>query len=83
MVSTNQEVDIKVPVGGTIDKITKRVSGKVWKLQKTPTVRTQQPKSLRKSWEKRTQERQRLETVRALEKQMKDEKQAEKDVSRS
>ncbi|CAO3589888.1 unnamed protein product [Absidia cylindrospora] len=82
MSSAIQETDTKVPVGGAIEKITKRVSGKVWKLQKSPTVRTQQPKSLRKSWEKRTQERQRLQTVRALEKQMKDEKQAEKDRKR-
>ncbi|KAI8066443.1 hypothetical protein BC940DRAFT_302864 [Gongronella butleri] len=69
----------KIPVGGTVEKITSRVSGKAWKVQKTATVRTQQPKALRRSWEKRTQERQKLETVKALQKQLKDERQAEKD----
>ncbi|CAO3647767.1 unnamed protein product [Cunninghamella blakesleeana] len=81
--STIVESDSKIPVAGTINKVTKRVSGKNWKLQKTATVRTQQPKSLRRSWEKRSEERKRIQTVKALEKQLKDEKQAEKDRKRN
>jgi rRNA-processing protein CGR1 len=37
-------------------------------------------KKLRKTWEQRSQERTKQETIKALEKQMKGEKQAEKDV---
>lgn len=37
-------------------------------------------KKLRKSWEQRSQERTKQEAIKALEKQMKGEKQAEKDV---
>lgn len=55
--------------------------GKNWKLQKTPTVRAQKAKSLRKAWAQRMEERNKLQAAKALEKQMKDEIQAEKDVS--
>ncbi|ORX58752.1 hypothetical protein DM01DRAFT_1333372 [Hesseltinella vesiculosa] len=72
----------KIPLAGAVEKITKRVSGKAWKIQKTATVRTQQPKSLRRSWEKRSEERQKLNVVKALQKQLQDDKQAEKDRKR-
>jgi rRNA-processing protein CGR1 len=55
--------------------------GKNWKVQKTPTHRAQMSKKLRKTWDQRTEERKKKDAVKALEKQMKDEKQAEKDVS--
>ncbi|KAI9252369.1 hypothetical protein BDA99DRAFT_444041 [Phascolomyces articulosus] len=74
------KVDPKIAVAGEVDKINKRVSGKSWKLQKTATSRTQKAKTLRNSWAKRTAERTRINQVKALEKQMKDDKQAEKDV---
>jgi hypothetical protein len=38
-------------------------------------------KKLRKTWDQRTEERQKKEAVKKLERQMKDEKQADKDVS--
>ncbi|KAI8583137.1 hypothetical protein K450DRAFT_224384 [Umbelopsis ramanniana AG] len=80
MTEAATKLDLKEAVGGKVETITKRVSGKNWKLQKTPTHRAQMSKKLRKSWEQRSQERTKQETVKALEKQMKDEKQAEKDV---
>lgn len=40
-------------------------------------------KKLRKTWDQRTEERQKKEAMKKLEKQMKDEKQADKDVSRN
>lgn len=55
-------------------------AGKNWKLRKTATGRAQKAKYLRRSWEQRTEERKKKEAVKALEKQMKDEIQAEKDV---
>lgn len=54
--------------------------GKNWKIQKNATVRNQQPKQLRKSWEQRTKERERHASAKNLEKQLKADKQAEKDV---
>ncbi|CAO3642144.1 unnamed protein product [Cunninghamella echinulata] len=57
--STSIETDTKIPVAGSVNKITKRVSGKNWKLQKTATVRTQQPKSLRQSGKKELKNRKR------------------------
>lgn len=56
-------------------------TGKNWKVQKTPTHRAQMSKKLRKTWDQRTEERQKKEAVKKLERQMKDEKQADKDVS--
>lgn len=55
--------------------------GKNWKLKKTATVRAQKAKSLRNSWAKRSAERAKLDAVKSLERQMKADKQAEKDVS--
>ncbi|KAI7864172.1 hypothetical protein BDF14DRAFT_1694485, partial [Spinellus fusiger] len=65
---------------GAVETINKRVSGKAWKIQKTPTVRAQKSKSLRRTWEQRSEERGKQQTVKALERQLKEEKQAEKDV---
>ncbi|KAL1932474.1 hypothetical protein VTP01DRAFT_8152 [Rhizomucor pusillus] len=72
--------DPKVAEGGVVDTQNRRVSGKNWKLRKTATGRAQKAKYLRRSWEQRTEERKKKEAVKALEKQMKDEIQAEKDV---
>ncbi|KAG0168245.1 hypothetical protein DFQ28_005213 [Apophysomyces sp. BC1034] len=82
MAPTTASLDVKVAIGGLVDTQNKRVSGKSWKIQKTPTVRAQKAKSLRRTWEKREEERTRLKAVKTLEKQMKDEKQAEKDRKR-
>ncbi|KAI9361316.1 hypothetical protein BD770DRAFT_317679 [Pilaira anomala] len=71
----------KADVAGVVDTINKRVSGKNWKIQKSATVRTQMPKSLRKNWEQRTKERSRDASAKTLEKSLKAEKQAVKDVS--
>ncbi|KAI8376235.1 uncharacterized protein BYT42DRAFT_497885 [Radiomyces spectabilis] len=76
----NKPKDVKEAIGGVVDTVNKRVSGKAWKIQKTPTVRAQKAKTLRRSWEQRTAERTRIQAVKALEKQLKDERQAEKDV---
>lgn len=54
--------------------------GKNWKIQKTATSRTQQPKQLRKNWDQRSKERARNDATKTLEKQLKADKQAEKDV---
>ncbi|KAF1807414.1 hypothetical protein FB192DRAFT_1355632 [Mucor lusitanicus] len=72
----------KADVGGVVDTINKRVSGKNWKIQKTATARNQQPKQLRKNWDQRSKERARNDATKSLEKQLKAEKQAEKDVCR-
>ncbi|KAI7879791.1 hypothetical protein K492DRAFT_130919 [Lichtheimia hyalospora FSU 10163] len=76
-----EDKDIKLAEGGIVETITNRVSGKNWKLKKTATVRAQKSKSLRNSWAKRTAERQKLDAVKSLERQLKADKQAEKDVS--
>lgn len=55
--------------------------GKNWKIQKSATGRTQQPKQLRKTWDQRSKERARNDAVKTLERELKAEKQAEKDVS--
>ncbi|KAL0073305.1 hypothetical protein F4703DRAFT_1898355 [Phycomyces blakesleeanus] len=85
MVAVTEETrvykDIKTAVGGVVDTVNKRVSGKAWKIQKTPTIRAQKAKTLRRTWEQRSAERTRDQTVKALERQLKDEKKAEKDVS--
>ncbi|KAI9477082.1 hypothetical protein BDB00DRAFT_776043 [Zychaea mexicana] len=75
------KVDPKTAVAGVVDTVNRRVSGKAWKLQKTATTRSQKAKTLRNSWAKRSAVRTKINQVKALEKQMKDEKQAEKDVS--
>ncbi|KAI9020658.1 hypothetical protein CLU79DRAFT_703693 [Phycomyces nitens] len=83
MAATTEEKaykDIKTAVGGVVETINKRVSGKNWKIQKTPTIRAQKAKTLRRTWTQRSAERTRDLTVKALERQMKDEKKAEKDV---
>ncbi|CAO3669949.1 hypothetical protein G6F70_005259 [Rhizopus microsporus] len=67
----------KADIGGFVDTVNKRVSGKIWKVQKKATVRNQQPKQLRKSWDERTKERERHNAVKALERQLKEEKKAE------
>ncbi|KAF7720563.1 hypothetical protein EC973_007446 [Apophysomyces ossiformis] len=82
MAATTAPRDVKEAVAGVVDTQNKRVSGKSWKIQKTPTVRAQKAKSLRRTWEQRSQERKRIQAVKTLEKQMKDEKQAEKDRKR-
>ncbi|RUS18705.1 Cgr1 family-domain-containing protein [Endogone sp. FLAS-F59071] len=74
--------DIKVAVGGVVDRVNKRVSGKSWKLAKAPTRRAQMPKALRRSWDQRLEERKNTEIVKTLQKEMKDEKKAEKDRKR-
>ncbi|KAG2225363.1 hypothetical protein INT45_005607 [Circinella minor] len=76
------KVEPKIAVGGEVEKINRRVSGKSWKLQKTATGRTQKSKTLRNSWAKRSEERTKINQVKALEKQLKDEKQAAKDRKR-
>ncbi|KAI8641699.1 hypothetical protein BD408DRAFT_203829 [Parasitella parasitica] len=73
----------KADVGGVIDTINKRVSGKNWKIQKTATGRNQQPKQLRKSWDQRSKERARNDTTKNLERQLKADKQAVKDAKRA
>ncbi|KAI9319632.1 hypothetical protein BX666DRAFT_1852810 [Dichotomocladium elegans] len=78
---STDEKDLKVAVGGVVDTINKRVSGKAWKLKKTPTSRAQKAKSLRMTWEQRSEERAKLNAVKSLEKQLKDERKAEKDAS--
>lgn len=55
--------------------------GKNWKVQKSATVRNQQPKQLRRSWDQRSKERARNDAVKTLERQLKADKQAAKDVS--
>ncbi|KAL0074224.1 Cgr1 family-domain-containing protein [Phycomyces blakesleeanus] len=86
MVAVTEETrvykDIKTAVGGVVDTVNKRVSGKAWKIQKTPTIRAQKAKTLRRTWEQRSAERTRDQTVKALERQLKDEKKAEKDRKR-
>ncbi|RUP46655.1 hypothetical protein BC936DRAFT_146675 [Jimgerdemannia flammicorona] len=72
--------DIKTAIGGVVDRINNRVSGKSWKLAKAPTKRAQMPRTLRKSWDQRLDERKKLEMVKTLQKEMKDEKKADKDV---
>ncbi|KAI8885036.1 hypothetical protein K501DRAFT_180816 [Backusella circina FSU 941] len=79
MGATNKDTKT-ADVGGVVDTINKRVSGKNWKVQKTATGRNQQSKKLRKTWEQRTTERNRLNAAKQLEKNLKAEKQAEKDV---
>ncbi|KAI8372504.1 hypothetical protein EDC96DRAFT_50895 [Choanephora cucurbitarum] len=71
----------KANVGGVVDTVNKRVSGKNWKVQKSATVRNQQPKQLRRSWDQRSKERARNDAVKTLERQLKADKQAAKDVS--
>ncbi|KAI8084360.1 uncharacterized protein B0P05DRAFT_535225 [Gilbertella persicaria] len=71
----------KADIAGVVDTINKRVSGKNWKIQKSATVRNQQPKQLRRNWEQRSKERARNDVVKTLERQLKAEKQAAKDVS--
>ncbi|KAI9250027.1 hypothetical protein BY458DRAFT_550552 [Sporodiniella umbellata] len=66
-------------IGGVVDKVNKRVSGKIWKITKTAAVRNQQPKQLRKNWSQRTKERERDAASKNLEKALKQEKQDEKD----
>ncbi|ORY92104.1 hypothetical protein BCR43DRAFT_445534 [Syncephalastrum racemosum] len=73
-------LDLKEAVAGVVDLQHKRVSGKSWKLQKTPTVRAQKTKHLRRTWAQRSEERAKQEAVKAREREMKDEIQAEKDV---
>ena len=54
--------------------------GKTWKHPKTATRRSQQPRSLHKSWNERLRERNEKEALKMLEKELKDEKEAEKKV---
>lgn len=55
-----------------------RVSGKNWKGAKTPTVRSNLPRGVKsKSWEDRKRKDTQLTAVKALEKELKDEKAAE------
>ncbi|CDH53755.1 predicted protein [Lichtheimia corymbifera JMRC:FSU:9682] len=77
-----EDKDIKVAEGGVVETITNRVSGKNWKLKKTATVRAQKSKSLRNSWAKRSAERAKMDAVKTLERQLKADKQAEKDRKR-
>jgi len=77
-----KKLDLKEAIGGKVENVTKRVSGKSWKVQKTPTHRAQMSKKLRKTWDQRTEERQKKEAIKTLEKQMKDQKQADKDRKR-
>ncbi|KAI8986481.1 hypothetical protein BDB01DRAFT_785794 [Pilobolus umbonatus] len=81
MVATTKNASI-ANIGGNIDTINKRVSGKNWKVQKNATVRNQQSKKLRKNWEQRTLERNRLDSAKKLERELKASKQAEKDRKR-
>ncbi|KIM47881.1 hypothetical protein M413DRAFT_212412 [Hebeloma cylindrosporum] len=55
-----------------------RVSGKPWKAQKSPTVRSHLPEGVRtKSWEDRMQKTQKALAIKKLETELKEEKQAE------
>ncbi|EIE80832.1 hypothetical protein RO3G_05537 [Rhizopus delemar RA 99-880] len=78
--STVNKDSIQADKAGVVDTINKRVSGKIWKIQKKAAVRTQQPKQLRRTWDERTKERERNNAMKALEKQLKQEKQDEIDV---
>ncbi|KAG1139182.1 hypothetical protein G6F37_009933 [Rhizopus arrhizus] len=77
--STVNKDSIQTDKAGVVDTINKRVSGKIWKIQKKAAVRTQQPKQLRRTWDERTKERERDNAMKALEKQLKQEKQDEID----
>ncbi|KAG1053747.1 hypothetical protein G6F46_007649 [Rhizopus delemar] len=77
--STVNKDSIQADKAGVVDTINKRVSGKIWKIQKKAAVRTQQPKQLRRTWDERTKERERNNAMKALEKQLKQEKQDEID----
>ncbi|KAG0742648.1 hypothetical protein G6F57_010561 [Rhizopus arrhizus] len=77
--STVNKDSIQADKAGVVDTINKRISGKIWKIQKKAAVRTQQPKQLRRTWDERTKERERNNAMKALEKQLKQEKQDEID----
>ncbi|KAG1472865.1 hypothetical protein G6F56_001289 [Rhizopus delemar] len=78
MVATHKDSS-QANIGGVVDTVNKRVSGKLWKVTKNAAVRNQQPKQLRKNWSQRTKERERDTTVKALEKALKQDKQDERD----
>ncbi|CAO3665332.1 unnamed protein product [Rhizopus stolonifer] len=78
MVATHKD-NSQANIGGVVDTVNKRVSGKLWKVTKNAAVRNQQPKQLRKNWSQRTKERERDTTVKALEKALKQDKQDERD----
>ncbi|KDQ07695.1 hypothetical protein BOTBODRAFT_38594 [Botryobasidium botryosum FD-172 SS1] len=60
-----------------------RTSGKNWKLQKSATKRSHLPEGVRtKSWEERMAKTTREAAIKKLEKEMKEEKQAEADRKR-
>ncbi|KAG9301325.1 hypothetical protein G9A89_004077 [Geosiphon pyriformis] len=59
-----------------------RISGKIWKLPKLATRRSQLPRSLSKTWAQRLKERQERDAVKALENELKTEKEAKKQKTR-
>ncbi|KAG5647609.1 hypothetical protein DXG03_008962 [Asterophora parasitica] len=55
-----------------------RVSGKSWKLQKTPTVRSQLPEGVKtRNWEDRMRKTQQALAIKKLQTELKEEKEAE------
>ncbi|ORX96248.1 hypothetical protein K493DRAFT_350926 [Basidiobolus meristosporus CBS 931.73] len=79
--------DTKVPTE-TIEKKpanapATRVSGKTWKQPKTAYRRSHLPAGVRQDWAARTRERQRIQAVKAIEKELKDEKQRIKEEAKN
>ncbi|KAK9722170.1 hypothetical protein K7432_002888 [Basidiobolus ranarum] len=60
-----------------------RVSGKIWKQPKTAYRRTHLPAGVSQDWAARTRERNRIQAIRAIEKELKDEKLRIKEESKN
>lgn len=59
-----------------------RVSGKPWKSQKTATKRSMLPRGVKQTFEERKRKESSIEAMKKLEREMKEEKDAERQVCR-
>ncbi|CAL1695342.1 unnamed protein product [Somion occarium] len=73
--SSSTSIDVTpIPLGASSGG---RVSGKPWKSQKTATVRSFLPEGVKSKWEERMEKTKKEKAIKALQTELKEEKQAE------